>query len=293
MIVALTLVFTLAAYAYSSHKTPYYESTAELLYSPQLNISDPLGQNVDPTVGELQLQNAAASITRPQIAKQVATLTSDAGASSGASVSAAVANTAPGTSGSSANAVAVTVESADPDVSAKLANAYAQAFVAYSLGSERARLRAAQTVVSAQLKTLAPSSAEYATLSLDQQDLEILAATATGDFTLAVRASPASTPVWPKPKKTTAEGALFGLVCGIALAFLRERLDVRLHSRREVSEITGLPVLGRLGTIPAAALARGPWSSQTGVMIAPPRLFACCATICSSPRLARRTGCSP
>ncbi len=264
MIVAFTLVFALVAYAYSAHKIPYYESTAELLYSPQLNVSDPLGQNVDPTVGELQLQDAAATITRPQIAKQVATLTSDVGASSGASVSAAVTNTAPGASGSSDNAVAVTVESTDPDVSAKLANAYAQAFVAYSLSGERARLRAAQTVVSAQLKTLAPSSADYATLSLDQQDLEILAATATGDFTLAVPASPASAPVWPKPKKTAAEGALFGLVCGIVLAFLRERLDVRLHSRQEVSEITGLPVLGRIGTIPAAALARGPLVVASG-----------------------------
>ena len=44
---------------------------------------------------------------------------------------------------------------------------------------------------------------------------------------------------------------------GVGLAFLREKLDTRLHDHREVGEIMELPVIGRVAKIPVEALAKG------------------------------------
>ena len=90
------------------------------------------------------------------------------------------------------------------------------------------------------------------------RDLEILSATATGNFTLAVPAHPPGAPYAPRPRRSAAVGAVLGLVFGAGLASLREKLDTRLHSHREVREIMGLPVIGRVATIPDQALAKGP-----------------------------------
>jgi Mrp family chromosome partitioning ATPase len=52
--------------------------------------------------------------------------------------------------------------------------------------------------------------------------------------------------------------AAIGVVLGAIYAFLREKLDTRLHSYREVSEIVNLPVVGRIPVIPPQALQKGP-----------------------------------
>ena len=257
LIVGCTVAVAVVAYAYSSHLTPLYESTAQLLYTPQLNISDPLGQSyVDPSAENAQIDNAVTIMTGPQIAKGVAALTSNSSALGGYTVSTATTSTGVTASTTVDNGLAVTVSSPDPYRSARLANAYAQALVNYSKDSDRASLSAAQAVLSAQLKTVTPSSSDHAVITEDLHDLEILSAMASGDYTLGAPAQPWSIPVSPKPKRSAEMGALFGLVLGIALGSLRERLDTRVRSRQEVSAITGLPIIGRLGGISPEVLAR-------------------------------------
>ncbi len=57
LIAVLTIALGVAAYGYSASKTPMYEATAQLLYAPQLNVTDPLNTNyTDPTTGELEMQ---------------------------------------------------------------------------------------------------------------------------------------------------------------------------------------------------------------------------------------------
>ena len=72
LIAVLTIALGVAAYGYSASKTPMYEATAQLLYAPQLNVSDPLNtQYTDPTTQELQMQSAVTIITGPTIDKLV------------------------------------------------------------------------------------------------------------------------------------------------------------------------------------------------------------------------------
>jgi Mrp family chromosome partitioning ATPase/capsular polysaccharide biosynthesis protein len=258
LILACTLAVAGAAYAYSAHKTPYYESSVQILYTPQFDYSDPLGTTyVDPTTQELEIENAAALVTGPTIRARMVALAGKA-AGYDYSVSAAVTNTASGASVSTDNGIAVTVDSTAPRLSATLANAYASALVGYSLDDEKTRLNAAIAVVTAQLKTLPRTSPDYSTLASDLQNDEVLLATATGDFTVAAPASPSFVPVSPRTKRTAEMGLVLGLALGIAVAFLRERLDTAVRSSQEVAEITGLPVIGRIGKIPAAVLAAGP-----------------------------------
>ena len=258
LIAALTIALGVLAYAYSSSKTPMYEASSQLLYSPQLNVGDPLNtQYTDPTTQELQMQSAVTIITGPVIDKRVMAQVPNPGSVPDYSVSAAVTTSDTQSSSPVDNGVAVTVDSPSPEWAAKLANAYADQFVAYSEATDKAKLAAAEAEISLQLAKSQPNAPDYTYLSQDLQDLKVLAATTTGDFFVAVPASAPGAPYAPTPKRSAAEGVVLGLLLGIGFAFLREKLDTRLHNRHEVAEIADMPVIGRIARIPVEALAKG------------------------------------
>jgi polysaccharide biosynthesis transport protein len=263
LIVVLTLALGGAAYAYSASKTPMYEATAQMLYSPQLNVNDPLNQGyTDPTSQELEMQSAVTIVTGPELSKSVETKLGDPASWPLYDVSAAVTTSDAQATGATDNGVAVTVDSTDPQWAAKLANAYAYAFVQWRIETDQARLAKAEAVISQQLKSYQTAgqkaSTDYVLLTQRLQDLQILSSTATGNFSVAVPASPPGAPYAPRPMRSAVLGGAFGFVLAVGLAFLREKLDTKLHDSREVREITQLPVIGRVGRIPDEALAKGP-----------------------------------
>jgi Mrp family chromosome partitioning ATPase/capsular polysaccharide biosynthesis protein len=262
-IVLITVALTVVGYVYSASKTPFYEASAQLLYVPQLNVNDPLSQNyTDPTVQELQLQSAVTYLTSPPIHSAAMTLIDDPPTLPEHSVSVAITTSDSQASSPIDNGVAVTVDSTSPVWSAKIANAYANAFVNWTKANDLASLEAAERVLEGQLKNLQASggtaSADYTTIRQDLTQLQILASITKGNFQLAVPATPPSAPYAPKPKRSAAMAGVLGLFLAVGFAFLREKLDTRLHNSREVSEIIGLPVIGRIGKIPEPALARDP-----------------------------------
>lgn len=264
LIVVLTVVFGGAAYAYSaSRTTPMYEAVAQMLYSPQLDINDPLNQGYsNPAAQELEMQSAVTNITGPELSKLVRDKLGNPGSWPPYGVSAAVTTSDPQATGATDNGVAVTVDSTDPQWAAKLANAYANAFVQWRIETDRARLAKAEAVISQKLESFQTAgqkaSTDYVLLTQRLRDLQILAATATGNFSVAVPASAPGAPYAPRPRRSAELGAAFGFVLGIGLAFLREKLDTRLADYREVREIMQLPIIGRVGRIPEEALAKGP-----------------------------------
>jgi len=53
-------------------------------------------------------------------------------------------------------------------------------------------------------------------------------------------------PVWPRPVRNISLGLVAGLLLGVAVAFLLERLDPVFHSVEEVKEDSQLPILGMI-----------------------------------------------
>lgn len=73
---------------------------------------------------------------------------------------------------------------------------------------------------------------------------------------LANSATVPTAPVRPKPTLYALAAAVLGIAAGIALAFMRERFDVRVRSVEEIATVTDLPVLASVPvrgarTIPA------------------------------------------
>ena len=264
MIVALTVVFGAGAYLFASSQTPMYEAAALILYEAQLDINNPLDQAYsDKNTRELELQSAVTRVTGPDIRKSVHELLGVDSSKPPFAVTATVASSdASSSSDSVNNGVRVSVTSPDAEWAMRLANAYAQEFVYWRVDRQKEQIEAARQVIEQKLKEYQTPAqqalSDYVILKERLSDLEILAETATGSFSVAVPATEPSAPYAPQPRRSAAMGAAFGLLLGIALAFTREKLDTRLRSHREVREIMGLPIIGRIGRIPSDALAKGP-----------------------------------
>ena len=143
-----------------------------------------------------------------------------------------------------------------------MANAYAQQFIAWRTKNEQAEIANAVAVLSSQIKVLETngqrSSSDYAILTADLQDLQIRSATATGDFIVLAPATTPTAPYAPTPKKSGILGLGVGILVGLGVAALREKLDTRLRSHRDVAEMLDLPIVGRIPTISGAVLAKSP-----------------------------------
>ena len=74
--------------------------------------------------------------------------------------------------------------------------------------------------------------------------LQTVADLQTGNAELVQPASSPTVPSSPRPKRDAALAAALGLLLGIALAILIERLDRRLRDPKEVEEVIERPVLG-------------------------------------------------
>jgi len=66
------------------------------------------------------------------------------------------------------------------------------------------------------------------------------------------QAVPINRPVSPRPVLNIALGALLGLIAGVAVAVLRERLDTSVRSTQALRDAIGAPVLGWLGQLAAS-----------------------------------------
>ncbi|MDJ0351059.1 polysaccharide biosynthesis tyrosine autokinase [Cryobacterium sp. PH29-G1] len=77
-------------------------------------------------------------------------------------------------------------------------------------------------------------------------------ATAPVKLTRVQVATVPTTPVSPNVPLNIALGALVGLALGVGLAVLRETLDTRIRSQRDVEQVTELPVIGGIVFDPKA-----------------------------------------
>ena len=111
---------------------------------------------------------------------------------------------------------------------------------------------------------LAGKSAEYAKLEMDERRLEkdsdlldsrikdINVSDDVGSFSASILdvAKASSSPVRPVHEKVLGEALVAGLMLGLGLAMLRDRMDQRLRSVDEISSLLDLEVLGLVPSMP-------------------------------------------
>jgi Mrp family chromosome partitioning ATPase/capsular polysaccharide biosynthesis protein len=156
----------------------------------------------------------------------------------------------------------------DPQGAARLANAFAQAFLDQRLATRRddaARALEAARSAMADLERSPTRADERAELATRISQLEVLQSIPSGAAEQLDRARPAAAPSAPQPKRNAIFAFVLSLGFGILAAYGIERIDQRIRKIDEVTPIYNAPVLGK---IPRAAEKL----SSTSAPVIPPSL---------------------
>ena len=137
----------------------------------------------------------------------------------------------------------------DPRFAATMANAFAENYIRFRRDADRRKVQQARTLVTADFNQLSPAaqqSSEGQSLQRQISRLSTLEALQTGNAELVQRATVPASPSSPKTVRNTALGWILGLLLGVAVAVLLERLDRRLRQPKDFEETFGLPVLSEV-----------------------------------------------
>jgi tyrosine-protein kinase len=151
--------------------------------------------------------------------------------------------------------VAVTATDPRPKFAARLANVFAQQYIAIRRAADRLAIRRAQRLVQRRLDDV--TGANRRELQARADDLKLLAALQTGKAELVQPATVPSSPTSPKPVRNGVLGGVLGLALGLCLALLLERLDRRVKDVGELQKTYRLPVLGAVPESPALRRTSG------------------------------------
>jgi len=245
IIVVLTIVAAVSAYAVSQGQSPLYRASATILVnrssivSAITNVSDP--SIADPT----RFLATEASVARsPELAARVASAAGVPGVTGGDVLAAS--SVAPE---SGADLLDVSVSWGNATDAVLLTNAYAREFTRYKTELDTKRINEALRSLRLRIKSLqaagATSSPSYSTLVQYQSQLETIG-TLLANNTSVLRPADGAGKVRPRPLHTAILGGLLGGVLGFALAFLAEALDRRVRSEEELEDVLQLPLIGRV-----------------------------------------------
>jgi capsular exopolysaccharide synthesis family protein len=235
IIVLCAVLTTFAAAAYTSTQKKEYQATAKLLLQTD-NLSSTIAgtslPGVDPT---RQAATDAQLVALPAVARRVT-----------AQLKQPLSVTAVTTSaGPDSNIIGVTVTDRDPRRAALFANAFANQYIGFRRDTTRARYARALQAVQTRLAQARPNTPDATTLQAQAKQLKLLVSLQTGDAQVVQDATPPTSPVRPDPARNIALGAIVGLLLGLGLAFLRDRLDRRVKSEDQLeSVLPGVPIVG-------------------------------------------------
>jgi len=145
------------------------------------------------------------------------------------------------------NVVVVMATDESSAFAAKLANTIAKQYIVFRREADRSKITEALALARRQLRTLSRgerTGQEGRSIKQQLGQLRVLASLQTGNAELVQPAQPPRTASSPKPARNTILGLIAGLVLGVALVILRDRLDRRLRHRGEAEAILERPVLG-------------------------------------------------
>lgn len=243
LIVLIVLAFVGAAIAVSLRQTPVYEASASLSFRPEAEDFDDIGApaaNYEPPFERAAKQAQLA--TDLDVAKRVkkrldserepAALASDV-------IAQAEART---------NFVVVTARSTDPEQAADLANAFAREAAARDNERLRTAYRERASALRRQNRRLRGTEVSTYTRSANVDRINRLDALArfSQPASVAVQASVPGRPVSPKPVRNSILGLFAGLTFGLLAAFVRDALDRRFRSVRDIKDELKVPLIGHV-----------------------------------------------
>jgi capsular exopolysaccharide synthesis family protein len=258
LIVLCFVVVAAAAYLYSKQQTKMYTATASLVFSNN-NLSQEL-VGLPSSSSNLLVQEAGnlESVKLGDMAAKTAMLLGH-----GLTEERVKASVKVGGLGESSS-VAVSATAASPVLAAGIANTYVTQFVAEQGYASRRFFKSALALVDKQLATLSrqqrlgPSGVA---LQNRAQSLRFLSELQGGGVSVAQQASVPTSPSSPKTSRNTVLGGILGLLIGLGLVVLLERID----RRRRITEPTDLEAIygpALLGAVPKSARLSRPGSGR-------------------------------
>ncbi len=238
LILAIIVALTGTVLALSLALPKNYEATATLLFQPDTTF---LG-STDPESLKRELTSLQKLINTPQVVsaasrKVSGTTSSDVDSALSSAVD------------ENANIIYVFATDRNPDKAADIANAVAASFLTLRRSTERARLTVAEAQATDQIDSLQAqggSPEEIAALQRRLSDLQVQEANAGSDLQLAEKAEAPSAPSSPRPVRNTVLALIASLFIGVLVALGRDQLVPRPSGGRELSQLTGLPVLAAI-----------------------------------------------
>jgi succinoglycan biosynthesis transport protein ExoP len=261
LILLCVVVVAAAAFAFSKRQTEEYTAAAAVTFS-----SDPLSQQVAglPPVSVNPLTQQASNVELVRLGDMSLRTARRLGRGL---TPVSVANSLSISAQGESNVVSVSATAKSPALAARIANTYTRTFAKEQQGSNRQYFKSALALVNRQLDELPPGQRfGPAAVSLQNraQTLRLLEGLNYDNVKVAQVASIPTSPSSPKTTKNTIVGALLGLLLGLGLAFVLERLhrDRHIDDLAELEEAFQLPLVGRVPESAALARAPGPAGSR-------------------------------
>jgi polysaccharide biosynthesis transport protein len=242
---AITMACVAASLAYSFQVHKQYTAAAQLLVQASAGVTMPGMQQQPVTQTDVQtaLQLVTSAPVRAAVSRQI-------GVAPRVSV----------TEIGQTNVISVTAASGSPAQAARIANAYASAYVSYRQQVASHSLTAAESQLRSQIGSLAAQVAalhgktkdspevgallnQEAVLKEQLAQLLVGGAVQLGGVELVTPAQPPSGPSSPRPARNAALALAAGLALGLGAAFLRDSLDDRLSLKDAAEHPGGIPVM--------------------------------------------------